>query len=112
MKKKKKRNWKNALPIYCMMLPGIIYLLVNNYAPMFGLVIAFKKINWNKGILGSDWAGFSNFKYLFASSEAWNMTKNTVLYNLVFIVAGTVVSPWQFCSMRSLPSFPAGCTRR
>ncbi len=92
MKKKKKRNWRNALPIYCMMLPGIIYLCVNNYAPMFGLVIAFKKINWNKGILGSDWAGFANFRYLFASSEALNMTKNTVLYNLAFIVVGTVVS--------------------
>lgn len=92
MKQKKKIKWKNVLPIYVMMLPGLIYLLINNYAPMFGLVIAFKKINWSKGILGSDWVGFSNFEYLFASSEAWTMTRNTIGYNLLFIVVGTCVA--------------------
>lgn len=92
MKRKKKTNWKGAIPIYCMMLPGILYLLINNYAPMFGLVIAFKRIDWNKGILGSDWAGFNNFRYLFTSSEAWTMTRNTVLYNLAFIIIGTVAA--------------------
>ena len=85
-------NWKNAIPIYVMMLPGIIYLLINNYAPMFGLVIAFKKIDWNKGILRSDWVGFDNFRYLFASSEAWIMTRNTILYNLAFIILGTIAA--------------------
>lgn len=92
MGKKKKIKWKNVLPIYAMMLPGLIYLLINNYAPMFGLVIAFKKINWSKGILGSDWVGFSNFEYLFASSEAWTMTRNTIGYNLLFILVGTSVA--------------------
>ncbi len=51
MKKKKHLIIKNAIPIYLMMLPGILYLLINDYAPMFGLVIAFKRIDWNKGIL-------------------------------------------------------------
>ena len=92
MKKKRHMNWKNAIPIYVMMLPGIIYLLINNYAPMFGLVIAFKKIDWNKGILRSDWVGFDNFRYLFASSEAWIMTRNTILYNLAFIILGTIAA--------------------
>lgn len=90
MKTKRKRNWLSAMPIYMMMLPGLIYLAINNYLPMFGLVIAFKKLDWNKGIWGSDWAGFANFKYLFATEEAWTMTRNTVLYNVVFIVLGTV----------------------
>lgn len=49
MKKKKKIKWKTLIPIYAMMLPGLIYLLINNYAPMFGLVIAFKRIDWEKG---------------------------------------------------------------
>lgn len=48
MKKKKKIKWKTLIPIYAMMLPGLIYLLINNYAPMFGLVIAFKRIDWGK----------------------------------------------------------------
>lgn len=59
---------------------------------MFGLVIAFKRIDWNKGILRSDWVGFENFRYLFASSEAWIMTRNTILYNLAFIILGTIAS--------------------
>lgn len=92
MKTKRRMSWKKAIPVYVMMLPGIVYLLINNYAPMFGLVIAFKKIDWNKGILRSDWVGFDNFRYLFASSEAWIMTRNTILYNLVFIILGTVAA--------------------
>ena len=75
---RKRRKWTNAVPIYLMMLPGILYLLINNYLPMFGLVIAFKKINWRKGILGSDWVGLENFKYLFATEDAWIITRNTV----------------------------------
>ena len=92
MKKKKKIKWKTLIPIYAMMLPGLIYLLINNYAPMFGLVIAFKRIDWGKGILKSDWVGFSNFSYLFSSDEAWTMTRNTIGYNILFIVIGTVVA--------------------
>lgn len=87
-----KNRWKNAIPIYAMMLPGLVYLFINSYLPMFGLTIAFKRIDWNKGIWGSDWTGFDNFHYLFASEDAWIMTRNTILYNAVFIVLGTVVS--------------------
>lgn len=87
-----KKKWKRALPIYAMILPGVLYLFINNYLPMFGLVIAFKKIDWNKGILGSGWAGFDNFRYLFASKEALIMTRNTILYNVVFIILGTVAA--------------------
>jgi len=92
VKRKRKIKWKNILPIYIMMLPGFIYLAVNNYAPMFGLVIAFKKLDWNKGIWKSDWIGFKNFEYLFASSDAWTMTRNTLGYNLIFIILGAVVA--------------------
>lgn len=87
-----KKRWKNALPIYGMMLPGLLYLCINNYLPMFGLTIAFKKIEWDKGIWGSDWAGLKNFEYLFASEDAWVMTRNTILYNVAFILLGTIVS--------------------
>lgn len=92
MKQKKKIRWRSSLPIYAMMLPGLIYLLINNYAPMFGLVIAFKRIDWGKGILRSDWVGLKNFEYLFSSSEAWTMTRNTIGYNVAFIIIGTSVS--------------------
>ena len=48
-----------------MFLPGALYLLMDKYIPMSGLIIAFKKVNWRKGILASDWVGFSNFTYPF-----------------------------------------------
>lgn len=59
---------------------------------MAGIIIAFKHINWNTGILGSPFAGLSNFEYLFKTKEAWVITRNTLGYNLLFIVLGTAIS--------------------
>lgn len=73
-------------------LPGLIYLLINNYIPMVGIFIAFKDIDYSKGIFGSDWVAFKNFEFLFRTKDAFIMTRNTLLYNLVFIVLGTVIS--------------------
>ncbi|MDQ6418473.1 ABC transporter permease subunit [Paenibacillus sp. LHD-117] len=75
-----------------MMIPGLLYILINNYLPMLGIVIAFKDVNFAKGILQSDWIGFANFEYLFKTSDAYIITRNTILYNIVFIVLGTVLS--------------------
>lgn len=87
-----KNTWfRRSWPLYLMFVPGALYLILNNYIPMSGLIIAFKKVNWNKGILGSDWAGLGNFEYLF-KKDAWPITRNTLLYNLAFIVLGTVIS--------------------
>lgn len=71
-----------------MALPGLMYLLINNYLPMAGLSIAFKDINYTQGIWNSDWVGLKNFTYLFATSDAFIITRNTILYNAVFIVLG------------------------
>ena len=85
-----RRRMQRCLPMYLMVLPGLIYLIINNYIPMSGMIIAFKHINWNKGILGSDWAGLSNFEYLFKTKDAWMMIRNTVCYsNLDVKVAPT-----------------------
>ncbi len=87
----KKNKYFRYLPLYLMTVPGLIYFFINNYLPMFGLVIAFKNIDFRKGILGSDWAGFENFKYLFATQDAFIITRNTILYNLAFIVLGIII---------------------
>ena len=83
---------KKDLPLLFLCLPGVIYLIINNYMPMFGLFIAFKDINYAKGIFGSDWAGLKNFEFLFATNDAFIMIRNTILYNIAFIVIGTVLS--------------------
>lgn len=61
-----------------MALPGITYLIINNYLPMSGLIVAFKDYNVRKGIWGSEWIGFKNFEYLFKTRDAWNITRNTI----------------------------------
>ena len=73
-----------------MMLPGILYLLINNYLPIGGLSLAFKKYDYSKGILGSEWNGMSNFKFLFSTKDAALIIRNTLGYNFVFIVFGTI----------------------
>lgn len=92
VKKEKKKNvLKEYWPLYLMMLPALLYLLINNYIPMAGMVIAFKKLNFAKGIWASPWAGLKNFKFLFASKDAWIITRNTLLYNIAFILVNMVV---------------------
>ena len=91
-KKKKIKHLRMTLALYSMMLPGIIYLFINNYIPMAGLVIAFKKFSYKDGIWGSKWNGLKNFTYLFKTQDAYIMTRNTILYNLAFILLGTVLA--------------------
>lgn len=90
-KKKRLKSYKKFLPLYLMLLPGCIYFIINNYLPMLGIVIAFKRVNFSTGILASPFAGLDNFKFLFATKDAWIITRNTLLYNLGFIVVNTVV---------------------
>ncbi|MBW5446165.1 ABC transporter permease subunit [Cohnella sp. CFH 77786] len=75
-----------------MLLPPTILFFINCYIPMFGVLIAFKNINYVDGILGSPWAGLNNFRFLFATSDAWRVTVNTVGYNIAFIVSGLILS--------------------
>lgn len=79
------------LPVYAMAMPGLIYLFINNYMPLPGLVLAFKSYNARDGIWGSPWAGLSNFTYLF-QNDAGYITRNTIFYNLAFIVINTVLA--------------------
>jgi putative aldouronate transport system permease protein len=75
-----------------MLLPGLLYLLIMNYLPMFGTIISFKRIDYALGIFRSPWIGLKNFEYLFATGDSWVAIRNTFAYNLVFIVTGPIVS--------------------
>ncbi|WP_404822371.1 ABC transporter permease [Paenibacillus lycopersici] len=88
-----RKVYKNRY-LLLMMLPGTLYLLINNYLPMFGTLIAFKKIDMNLHYwwLTSPWIGFDNFKFLFKTSDAWIITRNTVLYNALFITITPVIA--------------------
>lgn len=89
---KKNATLKRDLPLFLIALPGILYLIVNNYVPMLGVFLAFKDFSYMKGIFKSDWCGFKNFEFLFRTKDAWIMTRNTILYNVAFIIIGTVMA--------------------
>ena len=90
MESKKKKitvNWA----LYLMLVPGLLYMLFNNYIPMTFTVIAFKKFNFQKGIWGSEFNGLENFKSLFSTRDSWIILRNTIGYNLVFIVVSLLI---------------------
>lgn len=85
---------KNPM-LMLMALPSIIYFLITSYLPMVGVYFAFTSYQFTKDffstLFGSKFVGLSNFAYLFSSGLAWRMTFNTVVYNFIFIVGGTVL---------------------
>ena len=89
---KKSSYLSRTLPLYLMMVPGLAYLVINNYLPMFGLTFAFKSINYTTGVWASPWVGLDNFAYLFRTDDAFIIFRNTLGYNLVFIVLGTILA--------------------
>ena len=103
-KRKRAEERKRTLPLYLMMLPGLVYLIANNYLPMFGILIAFKKVNFSVGLLKSDWVGLSNFEYLFKTKDAFVMIRNTVLYNLAWIALGLVIAVFIAICMAEISS--------
>lgn len=86
--KKLGRYW----PMYLMLLPGFVYLVINNYIPMAGIAVAFKQYNVRDGIYRSPSVGLKNFEFLFKTNDAWLITRNTILYNLAFIVLDAVLA--------------------
>ena len=90
--KKFMKKMKHFWPLYLMFLPGVAYIFINSYIPMFGIQIAFRKYNAREGVYGSPWCGLENFQFLTRTKDAWVMIRNTLLYNLVFIVLGTVLA--------------------
>ncbi|MDU1686082.1 MAG: ABC transporter permease subunit [Clostridium perfringens] len=93
--KDRMKRFRNNKELLLLTIPGAIWFLVFAYLPMFGVIVAFKRWRIHGGffesLMNSKWDGFDNFKFLFQSSDAWLITKNTVLYNIVFIILGIVL---------------------
>lgn len=77
-----RRNWVMLL----MLLPAIVYFIIFSYVTMPGAYVAFVNYNPRKGIFGSDFVGFKNFEFLISNGDLWRITKNTLLYNVVFLL--------------------------
>ena len=90
--KRRKKRKKVSISLYLMTLPVVIYMLINNYLPMLGIYLAFVKIDWSKGIFRSPFIGLKNFEFLFKSKDAFIMIRNTLGYNIVWILLGTTIA--------------------
>lgn len=95
--KKERRGLKAVLHevkrnrvMFLMILPVILFVIIFNYLPMAGIVVAFKKFNYTEGIFRSPWVGFSNFEFLVKGGVLWRITRNTILYNIAFMVVDIV----------------------
>lgn len=101
--RKRWRTFKKYLPLYLMLLPGIAYLIINNYIPMSGILVAFRKYNVRTGLYGGRWVGWDNFIYLF-KNDASLIIRNTLLYNIAFIIVNMffgIVFAVMICDVQS-----------
>lgn len=85
------RGIRHSKMLLLMCLPAIVFFLVFSYAPMPGAWIAFTNFNYRDGIFGSPFVGLRNFEFLIKSGQLWLLTKNTILYNLAFIIIGNIL---------------------
>ena len=92
-KKMKKKSWfaKDQRFYLAMVVPGILFLIVFAYGPMFGLWMAFQDFVPARGILGSKFVGWDNFKYLFNLPDIWRVTYNTVFIAVGKIILNTII---------------------
>jgi ABC-type polysaccharide transport system permease subunit len=81
-----KKNWV----LFLMLVPAFVYLIINNYLPMVGVYFAFTNFNFRDGLYASPYVGFKNFEF-FLKADLWHLTKNTLLYNIVFIGLGNIL---------------------
>jgi putative aldouronate transport system permease protein len=86
------RNLQENRWLILMTMPGMLFLFVFSYLPMFGILIAFKDYRYADGIWGSKWVGFKNFEFLFATEDVWRVTGNTFMLNALFILCGLIIS--------------------
>ena len=81
-----KKNW----PLFVMLIPTFVYFMINNYLPMLGVYFAFTSFNFRDGLFASPFVGLKNFEFL-VKADLFRLTKNTILYNAIFIGIGNVL---------------------
>ena len=85
------REIRKNRSLYLLALPGILFFILFNYLPMFGIIVAFKNFNYRDGFFHSPWVGFTNFKFFFNSADAWIVTRNTLVLNALFISTSLIL---------------------
>ena len=87
----RRRLFKDNIALWGMAFPGFFLLLLFQYVPMVGIIIAFKNFVPRKGIFASEWNGFDNFKFFFTSQDAGRTIKNTLFYSVTFLIIDLIL---------------------
>ncbi|KGE20876.1 ABC transporter permease [Paenibacillus wynnii] len=85
------REFNRNKVLFLMVAPTLLFFIIFSYIPMVGVYYAFTKFDFDGGLFGSEFIGLKNFEFLYKSGILWNLTKNTVLYNLAFIILGNIM---------------------
>lgn len=83
-----KARFKKSLPIYALLLPGVVLLLFFHYVPIFGIIIGFEDFSPYKGIFGSPWVGFKHFIRFLTDPNFWRVMRNTLVINVYQLFFG------------------------
>jgi len=78
--------------LYLIAIPGVLFSFIFAYVPLVGYLIAFQDFNPIKGLFGSPFIGFDNFAFFFRGRDWWSITLNTVYFNVLFMVTGTIMA--------------------
>lgn len=102
-------SFKRNVALYSMLIPGLVILIINNYIPMFGVIIAFKDYKFDgngfiSSLLSSEWIGFKNFEFFLKTPDAALITRNTLLYNFLFIALTLLTAVPVAIALNSLKS--------
>ena len=97
MKKRKSELtfWQKVVrykTLLLMCVPAVVFFFMFNYMPLPGIWVAFVKYNYRDGIFGSKFVGLQNFEFLATSGKLLDLTKNTILYNIAFILLGNFLA--------------------
>ena len=106
-----KPRWKNTLcmmrrnwVLYLLLLPALIYIIIFNYAPMYGIQIAFRNFTFADGITGSKWVGLKWFRFFFSSAKCWPLIRNTLIISFYSMLAGFPVPILLALMLHNIPS--------
>ena len=106
-----KLRWKNTLcmmrrnwVLYLLLLPALIYIIIFNYAPMYGIQIAFRNFTFADGITGSKWVGLKWFRFFFSSAKCWPLIRNTLIISFYSMLAGFPVPILLALMLHNIPS--------
>ena len=90
-REKRKLSWKKWRVLYLMLIPGLVYIVIFNYIPMYGVTIAFKDFYASKGIMGSPWVGLEHFKRVFRSPDFLQILWNTLSLSICLLYTSRCV---------------------